>query len=147
MLLLTLLESMTNRNMQVNGHNSHKPVKEDPKVLVCKTNQLVIKHKSATHKLPASSITHLTCKSYITTIHLSDGTQKAVPILLKHFDEKLTQSGFFRTSREVLVNLHAVAELKKGQQAIAVLTSGESIPVSRSRYKHFRDAFEAEFDK
>lgn len=76
----------------------------------------------------------LFAKSYnnYTTFHINDGREILISKPLKYFEEKLSNSFFFRTHQKYLINLNQVIRYDKRKDAI-VLTDGSFIPVSQSK--------------
>ncbi len=104
--------------------------------------QLVVKSKQGIFKFYPGEISHLSCMSHWTSIHLKNMPTVEVPILLKHFEAVLSGFGFLYANRYTLVNLQFVVQLKNGSESKAVLIGGTTIDIARRRYKNFRDAFE-----
>lgn len=104
--------------------------------------QLLIRNKQNSIKVKLDKISHLSCKSYKTTLHMMDGTSKEVCVLLKCFDELLSSKGFVRAHRNTLVNMKAVVEVTNGTKLKALLNNGESIEISYRRFSTFKSIFE-----
>jgi two-component system LytT family response regulator len=92
--------------------------------------KLVLSTQSGTLRLPLKQITHLEGERNYTHMYLSDGSRELSSKTLAHFEDLLSDKGFFRCHRSYLVNRDHVAAI---QHAQVVLRSGLEIPVSRRK--------------
>lgn len=70
-------------------------------------------------------------------------TQKLVSSRnLKHFEQLLTDRGFFRLHSSHLVNINHISKFVKGDGAYVVMSDGSSVSLSRTRREEFMKLFE-----
>ncbi len=94
--------------------------------------RIIINEKGSSHFIPLDIVTHLESDSYLTTLHLEDGTSHTVAKLLKEFDEVLSPYGFIRIQRNLLINsAHLKTCNNKGNRNIILLDNDFSISISR----------------
>jgi len=80
------------------------------------TNQLehtiTVKVKEEYRFIPINEVTHITCDSYLSTIHLLDTKQKVyITKLLKEFEVELADKGFIRINHNALANKKCIISL------------------------------------
>ncbi len=85
-----------------------------------------------------SEVIYLVCDSYVTDIHLVDGSVISVAKLLKKFEEELNEFGFVRANRNVLVNLVHIDSIQLGKSQRKLIVNGISINISRRNLYKFK---------
>jgi two-component system LytT family response regulator len=70
------------------------------------------------------------------TIHTDSGAKNLTSKTLGHFEDLLSEKGFFRCHKSHLVNAQHIAEVKKVGSVI--LSNGEEIQVSRRKFDTFK---------
>ena len=60
---------------------------------------------------------------------------------IKHFEELLDPSSFFRVHRSNIINIKYIEKYVKGEGGYIVLKQGDRIPVSRRRKEAFLQLF------
>lgn len=97
----------------------------------CKKIKIVEKYN--VHYIEIEKITFIECHSYVSIIHTDDNKKVTVSKLLKTFEEELSDFGFIRINRGVLVNLAKVKKyMCRGKRQIE-LTNGMKLSVSRRK--------------
>ena len=77
-----------------------------------------------------------------TKFFLVDGQRIMVSKTIKHFEELLNPSQFFRVHRSNIVNLKYIEKYVKGEGGYIVMKQGARIPVSRRRKESFLQLFQ-----
>lgn len=72
-----------------------------------------------------------------TVFYLECGNRKIVSRPLKHYEELLGKSGFFRVHKKHLINFSRVVSWERGKTSTVVLDNNDAIPIASSR----RDLF------
>ena len=90
--------------------------------------------------IPLNNVSYLAAEDDYVMIYYSEG--KALkPKTMKYYEEHLPPSLFMRVHRSYMVNVEHITRLEpySKDNYVAVLKSGEKIPVSRSGYKMLRE--------
>jgi two-component system LytT family response regulator len=90
--------------------------------------------------IPLNMITYLASEDDYVMIYYSEG--KALkPKTMKYYEDHLPPSLFMRVHRSYMVNIEQITRLEpySKDNYVAVLKSGEKIPVSRTGYKMLRE--------
>jgi len=90
--------------------------------------------------IPLNTVSYLAAEDDYVMIYYSEG--KALkPKTMKYYEEHLPPSLFLRVHRSYMVNVEHITRLEpySKDNYVAVLKSGEKIPVSRAGYKTLRD--------
>jgi two-component system LytT family response regulator len=90
--------------------------------------------------IPLNMITYLASEDDYVMIYYSEG--KALkPKTMKYYEDHLPPSLFMRVHRSYIVNIEQITRLEpySKDNYVAVLKSGEKIPVSRTGYKMLRE--------
>jgi two-component system LytT family response regulator len=109
------------------------------------TNQseykITIKVKDGLQLIPINTITHITCDSYLSTIHLINEKQKFfVTKLLKEFENELADKGFIRVNHNAIANIRCIISFNKKNRYITFLNN-EQCCVSVRKIKNIKDFF------
>ncbi len=96
------------------------------------SDKLIVPIKNGYEVLKTKDI--IRCEAYdnYTTIYLDD-TKLLVSKTLKHFDDILSDQGFFRVHQSHLINLSYVDQLIKSDGGHVSLSDGSKVPISRSK--------------
>jgi DNA-binding LytR/AlgR family response regulator len=101
--------------------------------------KITITDKSKTYCIKTADITYITCLDYVCTFHVVN-KESGLPATrqLKYHEEKLNGCGFFRVSRQTLVNIDYIVCLqticKEGKKTWSVNVNGKNIETSRRKY-------------
>ncbi len=106
-----------------------------------RNNKVVVKEKSISYQVYIERITHLTCESYITTVHTIDSEKIVVSRLLKHFEIELAEYGFLRINRNTVVNGKNILNYRNGGEACVMLLNNEKIKISRRKLHLLKEYF------
>ena len=77
-----------------------------------------------------------------TRFFLTDGRRIMVSKTIKHFEDMLDSSKFYRVHRSNIINLKYIDKYVKGEGGYVVLKQGPRIPVSRRRKEGFLQLFQ-----
>ena len=90
--------------------------------------------------IPLNSVSYLAAEDDYVMIYYNEG--KALkPKTMKYYEEHLPPSLFIRVHRSYIVNVEQISRLEpySKDNYVAILKSGEKIPVSRAGYKILRE--------
>lgn len=102
-----------------------------------KKHYIIIKNKSNTYKINSNEITYIEVQKKDMLIHTINKDFE-VRYSLEKIERDLNLDQFVRCHKSFIVNLNYVENIKPN---IAILESGEEIPVSRYRYKDVKTKF------
>ncbi len=85
----------------------------------------------------------LYCKANdnLTDFVFVNGKKKTICKTLKHFDEILADSGFFRIHKSYLINMDHVTGFKRGKGGYAQLSNGDELEIAVRRKQEFLQQF------
>lgn len=100
-----------------------------------KQQYVTLKNFGTVLRLPVFDISHCEVRNHTVYIYVS-GDVKEFRGSMAELETTLSQYGFFRCHQSFLVNIDYIKEIESQQ---LLLTTGESIPISRKRKKEFLD--------
>jgi len=118
----------------INNLISTRPEEEGP------ITRIVIRKGSGIKIIPLTSVSYIGAEDDYVMIYYNEG--KALKQqTMKYYEDYLPSSSFLRVHRSFIVNLEKITRLEpySKDNYVAVLSSGEKIPVSRSGYKSLRE--------
>ncbi len=77
----------------------------------------------------------------LTDFYFSDGRKKTICKTLKHFDEILSDSGFFRIHKSHLINMEHVVGYKRGKGGYVQISNGNELEIAVRRKQDFLQQF------
>ncbi len=94
-------------------------------------------------KIAVHEILYVICEDYICSLTMADGRIFQVSRTLQSFYDELNCCEFHYLSRDVLVNMQHVTELRRisTRRWCAMMSNGSVFPVAARRQKKFTDAF------
>ncbi|MEG2194401.1 MAG: LytTR family DNA-binding domain-containing protein [Terrisporobacter sp.] len=102
-----------------------------------KNHFILIKNKSNTYKIYSNEITYIEVQKKDMLVHTINKNFD-VKYSLEKIEKDLNLDKFIRCHKSFLINISYVENIKPN---IAILESGEEIPVSRYRYKDVKEKF------
>jgi two-component system LytT family response regulator len=117
---------------------------------ILKTNLQVEEHRLKRIVLPEmegfevaqlKDIVYCKANDNLTDFVFSDGRKKTICKTLKHFDEVLSDSGFFRIHKSYLLNMEHVKGYKRGKGGYAELSNGDELEIAVRRKQDFLQQF------
>lgn len=102
--------------------------------------RIILRKKGEVSVIELESITHIVADSYICTIYTED-EQHAISKLLKDFENELTDYGFVRISRNILVNTLYIKAITGGETRKICLKNNVQLKVSRRKMWIIRKFF------
>jgi len=99
--------------------------------------KLLIKEKGRMQQIEISDITHILCDGHITFVKTINKKTFSSYKLLKDYENELNNYNFFRSSRDVLVNLRNMKEYKSREKPTIILKDGTEIIISRRKLPEF----------
>ena len=123
-----------NRNSSIDALVSHRPEESGP------LTRIVIRKGSGIKIIPLANITYFGAEDDYVMIYYNEG--KALKQqTMKYYEDNLPESSFLRVHRSYIVNLEKITRLEpySKDNYVAVLSTGEKIPVSRAGYKTLRE--------
>lgn len=91
--------------------------------------------------VPLKDIFYCLASGNYTHFHLQGGKKIISAYTLKHYDEILTDYGFFRAHKSSLINLSHVKEYRKGEGGIIIMSNDDEIELSRNHKDEFLKFF------
>lgn len=76
-----------------------------------------------------------------TNFHMASGKVHLVSKNIKHYEDILQDTHFFRVHRSHLININFIKEYHRGEGGYLTLTNGEQVPVSRRKKIAFLNQF------
>ncbi len=122
------------QNTPIDNLISNRPEEAGP------LTRIVIRKGSGIKIIPLSSVSYIGAEDDYVMIYYNEG--KALKQqTMKYYEESLPSAFFLRVHRSFIVNLEKITRLEpySKDNYVAVLSSGEKIPVSRSGYKALRE--------
>jgi two-component system LytT family response regulator len=84
-----------------------------------------------------SSIVYCEASSNYTEIITDDGRKHLVSRTLKEYDDMLSEYNFYRIHNSYLINLNAVKKYIRGEGGSVIMTTGQSLDVSKRKKEGF----------
>ena len=106
------------------------------------TGRLILKNVDQVHVVKPEDILSCKAEGSYTLFYLKGGKEILVSKNLKEYEELLPSGTFFRSHKAHLVNLLEVTHFEKGEESVAVLSSGSRVPVSSRKKEAFISALE-----
>jgi len=97
-------------------------------------NQKIVLKTAEKHiivKIP--EIINMKADNIYTSFYLKDGRRIVVTKSIKHFEELLTDKGFYRSHRSHLVNISEIREYVKSDGGYLMMSNDKQIPLSASK--------------
>lgn len=102
-------------------------------------NTIILKETGKVYQVAIEEIIYVNCDAYLSTFHLINKNNTITcSIILKNIEEKLNIYGFFRISRNTIVNMRYFKCFSQNKRSFELI-SGESFQVSRRRWSHFNN--------
>lgn len=101
------------------------------------SSRLAIPGREGLTLLKHEDILYLEANDSYTTIHLKNGKRSVSSKHIRVFEDHLDPKAFFRVHKSYIINLAHLASFNRAEGNMAVLDSGEMIPVSRRRLPDF----------
>jgi len=98
---------------------------------------LTIDEKHKLSQVHVECISHITCDDYITTITQANNVKITCSRSLSSFEKELFDLGFFRTSRNTIINLAKMEVYEKKPKPVIIMETKEKIQISRRRLSEF----------
>ncbi len=117
---------------------------------ILKTNLQVEEHRLKRIVLPEmegfevaqlKDIVYCKANDNLTDFVFTDGRKKTICKTLKHFDEVLSESGFFRIHKSYLLNMEHVKGYVRGKGGYAQLSNGDELEIAVRRKQDFLNQF------
>jgi len=122
------------QNVQIDNLISTRPEEAGP------ITRIVIRKGSGIKIISLSSVSYIGAEDDYVMIYYNEG--KALKQqTMKYYEDCLPSASFLRVHRSFIVNIEKITRLEpySKDNYVAVLSSGEKIPVSRSGYKALRE--------
>jgi DNA-binding LytR/AlgR family response regulator len=102
--------------------------------------KITIKAKRDLLFIPISNITHITCNTYLCTIHLLEKKQISIVKTLKKFEKELSDKGFIRINHNVLANIKCINSYSSENRCVSFINN-EICSVSTRKIKNLKEFF------
>lgn len=98
-----------------------------------KPERIVLPSSNGYDVLNLNDINYLASDNNYTIFYLINNSKKVVSKTLKHFEELLSSSGFFRCHQKYLVNLNHIVKYHKVEEGTLLMKNNLSVDVSRRK--------------
>ncbi|MDY8134301.1 LytTR family DNA-binding domain-containing protein [Aquimarina sp. 2201CG5-10] len=133
---IKLKEAVLKAEQYINKEKASKDtVQENLKTLYAlrESQQIVLSDSRGLHVIKINDIMYCIAEGNYTSIILNGQPQMVVSKNLKFFEEKLTQSNFFRIHKSNLINTHYLKLLSNDDGGHIVMSDGKSLSISRDK--------------
>jgi two-component system LytT family response regulator len=126
--------------------NSGAEIKEPSQILAKKpepaapVNRIVVRKGNAINLIPVEKVKYVEAQDDYVMIYHTEG--KALKQqTMKFYEENLPPNDFVRIHRSYIVRVHEINRIEPYEKDnhIAILKSGEKLPVSRTGYRHLKE--------
>jgi two-component system LytT family response regulator len=133
-------------NKAVEKINSGAEIKEPAQILAKKpepaapVNRIVVRKGNAINLIPVEKVKYVEAQDDYVMIYHTEG--KALKQqTMKFYEENLPPNDFVRIHRSYIVRVHEINRIEPYEKDnhIAILKSGEKLPVSRTGYRHLKE--------
>jgi len=104
--------------------------------------KIILKTMDNIYLVRVKDIVHIDGDGRYSLIWLESGEKVMVSATLKHYQEMLEGSGFFRVHKSHLINLERIYRFEKADGGYVVLTNNAKIPVASRKKEELIDLFE-----
>ena len=102
---------------------------------------IILKEKGEISQFNIENIVYFECDQYLSTVHLFNTKEtKTFCKQLKNIEEELTEYGFLRIFRNILVNMKYVDNINSRKRCL-IIKNGIELKVSRNKWHDVRDFF------
>ncbi len=105
-----------------------------------KIEKIALPSTSGIEFVKIDEIVRCEAESNYTTFYLINGEKILVSKTLKEFDEILSEKGFFRIHKSVIINMKYLKKYIKGEGGTVIMEDGSELLVSRRRKEDFLTA-------
>ena len=130
----TLIQEHFNTQLQALEENLRSDFRQKKKI--------VLKTLGNIYLVNLEDITHCKSDGCYTLVHTLKGEHILISKPLREFDDMLTDSGFYRAHKSILVNLSHISRFEKQEGGYIILNSGEKLPVSFRKREELLQLFE-----
>ncbi len=130
---LDLIEAISKSVQALGQADSNSPEKNFGHFTAEKPSKMVVPTATGFEVLLMDDISHLEADNNYTTFHLLNGERKVVSKTLKHYEDLLTEDGFFRCHQSYLIRLNQIKSYVKGEGGTVYMQNGAQIDVSRRK--------------
>ena len=99
--------------------------------------KLILPTQEGFHVTKLKDIIRCSGERNYTKFHFADDTRIMVSKTLKHYEELLPDSDFFRIHKSNIINLHEVVRYSRGSTGTVILSDGSEIDISRGKKDEF----------
>lgn len=102
---------------------------------------LIVKEKGQISQVDVECILYITCKDYISTIVTTNNESHKICRSLSSFEKELSDLGFYKIRRNILLNLNMAKTYKGQPKPVVVVQNGEELQISRRKLHDFLKTF------
>jgi two-component system LytT family response regulator len=103
--------------------------------------KIILRNQENIYLMAVENIIHCESDGCYTTFETTEGEKILVSTQLKHYDELLSESGFFRAHRSHLVNLKHIRRFEKQEGGTLIMTHDIKVPVSSAKRERLLELF------
>ena len=99
--------------------------------------RIVVTNREGMYYVEIPQLVFLQANNNYTFLHLKNQKRILVPKTLKHFEDMLEGSGFFRVHSSFLINMAEISSLRRQGGLNARMSDGTEIPIARAKREQF----------
>jgi len=138
---ITAVDKVCARIEQKEDIRSGQILKNNLHVEAHRLKRIVLPEMEGFEVAQLKDIVYCKANDNLTDFVFVDGRKKTICKTLKHFEEVLSESGFFRIHKSYLLNMEHVKGYKRGKGGYAELSNGEELEIAVRRKGDFLQQF------
>ena len=139
--LINAVDKVTQNIEQKGQFRSAQILKNNLQVEAHRLKRIVLPEMEGFEVAQLKDIVYCKANDNLTDFKFADGRKKTICKTLKHFEEVLSESGFFRIHKSYLLNMEHVKGYKRGKGGYAELSNGEELEIAVRRKSDFLQQF------
>jgi len=117
-------------------------IEENMKSDIRQKKKIVLKTMENIYIVSLQDITHLQSDHSYTTFHVLKHDRIVISKPLNHFDDLLSDDGFYRVHKSYLINMTHIERFEKQEGGTIVLTNDQKIPVASRKRNELLELFD-----
>lgn len=139
--LISSVQKVTTNIEQKGEVHSAQILKTNLQVDEQRLKRIVLPEMEGFEVAQLKDIVYCKANDNLTDFVFTDGRKKTICKTLKHFEEVLSDSGFFRIHKSYLLNMEHVKGYKRGKGGYAELSNGDELEIAVRRKQDFLQQF------
>ena len=139
--LITAVEKVSENLINQEHIRSAQILKANLEVEESRLKRIVLPELEGFEVAQLKDIVYCKANDNLTDFIFVDGKRKTICKTLKHFDDMLADSGFFRIHKSYLINMDHVKGFRRGKGGYAQLSNGDELEIAVRRKQDFLQQF------